>query len=189
MKEYTIEFGTWMMRYEYYNMDSFAGKIGLQLARGKQLGWICFDQSDLLDPALSSQMSFLRSAAKCRRAGKDFLLYGEFLRPPDLASAGAHKTAWFHGSDDNIEVPNIMAGTYKAENGDIGIVLVNVTNAPEHVSVPVNEKDWGLKIEGAYDRSIWQDDSWSSPDGITLGKTISAAVPAYSPMIIRLRAK
>jgi hypothetical protein len=195
MKDYTIEFGLMMVRPEIENMDCFAGKIGFSLVRGRQLGWIPFDQGDVLDPSQTAQMDFLKSAAKCRTAARDFLLYGEYLRSPDTLSAGTHEVRWRNGGgglaspDEVIRVPNVMASAYKAPNGDIGIVLVNVTGKDVQVSIPVNQKDWGLKVDCDCHKSVWMPESWSDTENIKLRNKLNANLPAYLPMVIRLHQK
>lgn len=197
LKDCTVPFGMMMMSTDLANMDSFAGKIGFQLVGGRQLGWINLDQGDLLGSAFARQMALLKLAAQCRAAAKPFLLFGEYMRPPDLSSAGMHTVGWSLAPINVVDpetkqvvglqtIPNVMASAYKAPNGDIGIVLVNVTDSSIDLSVPVNESDWGLHPGKNYDISTWANGTWSKPSSVLLGSTLTSTMPPYTPIVIQL---
>ncbi|MHB1460224.1 MAG: DUF6259 domain-containing protein [Armatimonadota bacterium] len=197
LKDCSIPFGQMMMSTDLANMDSFAAKIGFQLVGGRQLGWINLDQGDLLGDPFQKQMAFLKSAAQCRASAKDFVLFGEYLRPPDTSTSGMHTVGWSLAPINVVNpetnqvvglqtIPKVMASAYRAVNGDIGIVLVNVTNTAISASVPVNEKDWGLRVGKLYESSRWADGSWSAAGLKRLEATLPATIPAYSALLIRL---
>ncbi len=191
MKDCTIGLGMQMVRSDFENMDSYVGKMGTMLVSGRQLGWINLDQSNLMGPELKPQMDFLRTSARCRREAKEFLLYGEFLRPPEISAAGTHSIKWSMHPSGTIEpvavnIPKVLASAYKAPSGDIGLVLVNTTNTEQKLSIPVNFKDWGLKQGGSYERSEWRQASWSTSVAKKLEKTLLVTMSAYEPVVIRL---
>ncbi len=197
LKDCSIPFGQMMMSTDLANMDTFAAKIGWQLVGGRQLGWINLDQGDLLGEQFQRQMAFLKSAAQCRAAAKDFVLFGEYLRPPDTSSSGMHTVGWSLAPINVVNpetnqvvglqtLPKIMGSAYRAVNGDIGIVLVNVTTTAISASVPVNEKDWGLRVGKLYESSRWANGSWSLAGQKRLEATLHEKIPAYSVLVIRL---
>ncbi len=197
LKDCSIPFGQMMMSTDLANMDTFSAKIGWQLVGGRQLGWINLDQGDLLGEPFQGPMAFLKSAAQCRAAAKDFVLFGEYLRPPDTSSCGMHTVGWSLAPINVVNpetnkvvglqtIPKVMGSTYRAVNGDIGIVLVNVTGSDITASVPVNEKDWGLRVGKLYETSRWADGSWSAAGLKRLEATLPATIPAYSALVIRL---
>jgi hypothetical protein len=189
LKDCTVNFGMQMMKSDLANLDSFAAKIGLQFTQGRQLGWINLDQGDLLGEAFAPQMAFLKSAAQCRGAAQDFLLYGEFLRPPDVSSAGTQTVGWSLapiGGESQQTIPTVWAAAYRAPNHDLGMVLVNVTSTPRALAIPVNSRDWFVRSGGVYYRSDWRDGAWRQPVRERLGATLSVEVPAYAPTVVRL---
>lgn len=190
MKDNTIEWGLFISQAEVDTLETFAGKIGHAFVRGRQLGWINLDQFDLLKPAQDRQVEFLRKLAVARRAGKEFLLYGEFLRTPDLAAVATHKVPWMvtaTSKHEEMTMPDVLAEAYRAPDGDIGIVLANITDAPVTAAIPVNTKEWGLKPGRPYQRSAYRNGAWSPAKTITLPRKLEVNVPAWSPLIVRYR--
>lgn len=188
-KDCTIEIGVYMMPDESRVMASFAGKLGFNLVRGRQLGWFGRHDVDMLDPACEPQMEFLKKLAACRRANLDFLMFGEFLRPLDRTAISTHQVDWFQslvGKSEKTIIPDVFSQPYRAPNGDFGMVLVNVTDKDTRISIPVNSKDWGLKVGGAYNRSEYQNGIWGSVNSVKLGSTLNVSIPAYETAVIRL---
>lgn len=185
MKDATIELGLTMRRDESLDMDCYAARTGFALARGRQLGWISFDQGDMLDPAYTSQVNFLRKCAHCRRAGLDFLLYGEFLRTP-VVLAGPMQSVRWDMTKPNYTLNPIMTEAYKSPKGELGIVAVNITNQQRKSDFILNFKDWPISKGKTYKISIWRDNEWSEPKTFTVRDKITVDIAAYEPVIIKL---
>ncbi len=182
----TIQLGLTMMRGEAQDLDCFVARTGFALVRGRQLGWIQFDQTDLLGPEYDRQMEFLRKAARCRRASRDLVMDGEFVRPPDLSGAPVHAVRW-NQDKTPIRLSSVQGGAYRSRTGDLGLVLVNITGKPLSVRIPVNAKDWQVRPGRRYLSSEYRDGAWTAPVGITLGKSVDVEIPAYTPVTLRLR--
>ncbi len=149
IKDCTVEFGLNMMAADISSMASFAAKVGFQLVRGRQIGEFDMDQLSQLGARfprrffsrwfLRNQRNFLETAAKCRAGAQNLLLYGETLCSPDTSSAGTESVGWSlypqSSSYNQVQetIPNVM-GAPTAPNGDIGIVLVNVTSTSQRFS-------------------------------------------------------
>lgn len=188
-KDCTIEMGIFMMPDESKRMTTFAGKLGYNLIRGRQLGWFGRHDVDLLDPACKQQLGFLKKLAEFRRANMDFLVFGEFLRPLEKSTIPTHHDDWFSfltGKPEKTTIPDVFAQAYRAPNGDFGLVLVNVTDRDSQLSIPINFTDWGLKVGTVYKRSDYQNAVWSALDAIKLSKTLEISIPAYEAAVLRL---
>ncbi len=185
MKDATVEFGLSMRRQENADMDCFAARTGFALTRGRQLGWIMFDQTDMLAPEYAPQVEYLKKCAQCRKAGKDFLLYGEFLRTP-VIEAGPMASVKWDMDKPNYTLPPVMAEAYRAINGDLGIVAVNITNESREANFTINYKDWPVKNGGSYKMTVWQGGKWSEPTAFTAAGKLSIEIPAYEPVVVRV---
>jgi hypothetical protein len=191
LKDCTIDFGMIMHREaESAKLPNFAAKQGFIFVRGRQLGWIMTDQTDLLEPRYDDQIAFLKALSAARHAALDFLLYGEFLREPDLSKVGRHSVEWATAFGQSpiptIAVADVMAAAYRAPGGDLGLVLVNVTGTPQTVQVPVNERDWPVHVGQRLRVSTYQAGRWRDAVDETLGRTIDLTLDAWSPAMLRL---
>jgi len=185
MKDATVEMGLTMRRQETADMDCFAARTGFALTRGRQLGWIMFDQADMLAPEYARQVEFLKKCAHCRKAGKDFLLYGEFLRTP-VVNAGPMQSVKWDMDKPNYTLPPVMAEAYRSISGDLGIAAVNITSHSRKAEFTLNYKDWPVKKGGKYTMSVWQGGKWSEPTPFTAGEKLSIEIPAYEPVVVRV---
>ncbi len=191
MHDCIVETGMGVVQPEAASMDMWAAKQGFCFVRGKQFGWlIAGDIFSPWKPELAPQMRYLHELGECRRACREYLIFGNFLREPDMSANPAHQVEWSQvwGTHPKpIRFPNVLASAYKAEDGSVGLVLVNTMPTTQTVEIPINTKDWGLKLGADYDISVWQGDSWTAPRKTALAKTLRAEVAAYSPQVIRLR--
>ncbi len=181
------------------DMDRCLAKIGFSLVRGKQLGWfetfMVSDSFDLTLPEYKPQVEKLKECSVVRRAGKQFLFYGELLRPPAIKT-GSSKIIWAHhipfqkqfDETDKKEVllPWVMSNCYRAPDGDIGIVLVNRTDKPQQVTIPWNSKDWSLKVGQKIELSTFMKGKWSDGKRGNLPESIELEIPAYTPALIKV---
>jgi hypothetical protein len=189
-KDHTTEIGESMRYDEMANMDTFMAKMSFCLVRGRQLGEFSLNQCecDILKPDLCNQFGKLREFCKVRRAGQEFLFFGELLRTPDLGAVGKVKRHWvsFRRSETECNLPSVLAECYRSPDGKIGIVLGNHTDKEQKISIPWNTKDWGFKPGDDVFRQDCLDGKWSDKSESKLTSAIEVSVPAYSPMIIKL---
>jgi Domain of unknown function (DUF6259) len=116
-----------------------------------------FEELPELDDA---KAAFVRELAHARTSlAKPYLAHGVMLRPLDVSSpdvrltfAGRFSSAPTLVLDGEWDVPSIVHGSWKAPNGDIGVVLVAVGTTPTPVAVSIDTVDaWGLDLA---DRSV-----------------------------------
>jgi len=186
MKDCTVELGLTMRRDEDWHMECYAARTGFALTRGRQLGWIQFDQGDMMDADHVKQVDFLKSCAHARRAGQNYLLYGEFLRTPVVSAGPLESVRWF-ADKPNVMLNPVLAEAYKSPDGKLGIVAANITAEVKHASFKLNYKDWSIVKGKAYKMLVWQGDKWSEPKTITTGDSITLDIPAYQPVILELQ--
>ena len=192
MSDRTIDFGMRLTEAEVKTMPPFAAKVGFSFVNGRQLFWGGYD---LADPGYEKQMEFLVELARARKAGQAFLLYGEFLRKPELSALPRHEVVWWEFDESisgkapkAIQLSEVMASVYRAENGDLGLVLVNITPGDVTAKIPNNPKDWGLVNGASYKVSEFRGNVWGSAKRCVMTPEISVNIPAYSPVILRYQA-
>ena len=198
MNDRTILFGLPLFRGPGYDetadLNTFAAKQSYAFVRGRQLGWFMLGYGDFTDPNLFvDQVACLNKLIECRTAIRDFVAYGEFLRPPALVGATKHTVSWVRQlgqNPENIEVPDVMTGAYLSSSGhEIAIILANTTNTPVTATLPINTKDWGVTVGSNRVRTDWNPNTatWNQAQSIVLGSTIqSIPIPAYSSTVIKL---
>ena len=122
-----------------------------------------------LQPTISNYQSFLASErkdeitfvtdlARVRNNGLQYLLYGKFLRNPDMkipeekidisrlsiyaGKMGESVTRFRHS------YPTIYAGTWQSDNKQIGIALASISDDPYGVTINCNSDDYELPSSG-----------------------------------------
>ncbi|MGN0873156.1 MAG: DUF6259 domain-containing protein [Victivallales bacterium] len=181
---------------EIKDMDRFMAKIGRSLTRGKQLGWfetfMLSDSYDLTLPEARPAMEKLKECTALRRAGQEFLFFGELLRPPQLtvpySEIGWDKHIPFTKPKKKVveKVPEVYAECYVSPQGNIGIVLANRTAKEQKISIPWNSKDWKFKTGDSVVRTDYRQGKWEKAREITLGRKIDVVLPPYTPVLVKL---
>lgn len=192
IKDRTIEFGLMMVRPEIEHMPSFAAKMGRCFCLGRQLGWINFHQADLMKPALDQQVDMLRRLSRCRAQHMKYLVYGDFLRPPDLRSGGHHTVPWSQYPYESydpapVQMPRVMGAAYRAPSGELGLVLCNTTDTAVTVNVPVEIADWSLTPDVPYRRTDWMDGRTGTTTSVDVTQGLRMTIPAYTPAVLELK--
>ena len=181
---------------EIKDMDRFMAKIGRSLTRGKQLGWfetfMVSDTYDLTLPEARPAMEKLKECTALRRAGQEFLFFGELLRSPQLtvpySEIGWDKHIPFTKPKKKVveKVPEVYAECYVSPQGNIGIVLANRTAKEQKISIPWNSKDWKFKTGDSVVRTDYRQGKWEKAREITLGRRIDVVLPPYTPVLVKL---
>jgi Domain of unknown function (DUF6259) len=104
------------------------------------------------------EIDYLMNLAKVRYKGLKYLLYGKFMRSPDIdipekeinisrlsiyAGKRGESVTAFHKT-----VPVIYTGTWKSEDNQVGIALASISDDPQKVSFTMNSKDYELPPSG-----------------------------------------
>jgi hypothetical protein len=128
-----------------YQGDSWKGlamrmKTGQALVFGEQLGWIS-------PQVLSDEPSaaFLRRMARLRYALRDYLARGEMARPPVLKGHIPTVTAdWQCWGKRMVTTPAILSGAWRAEDGRLAVVFVNVSDDEQSAELDLDSNRYGL---------------------------------------------
>ncbi len=128
-----------------YQGESWKGlamrmKTGQALVFGEQLGWI---NPGVISDAESA--AFLRRIARLRYALRDYLAHGEMARPPTLKGDIPTVTAdWQWGGKSLVTTPAVLSGAWRAQDGRLALIFVNVSDAAQSVELDFDAKRyWG----------------------------------------------
>ncbi len=185
---HTTEIGTLVVGTESHDPDIFLSKLGFNLVRGRQLGWLNI-YFEMITPEFNKQLVKLREFCNVRRAGQEFLFFGELLRTPALASLPKVERRWVVGpSFEKVSyaLPVVLGECYRAPNGDIGLILVNHTDQTHTAKIPWNTKDWGIAVGTKISRQDYGNGQWSPPISQAMTGNLTVTVPAYTPMIVKI---
>ncbi len=128
-----------------YQGDSWKGlamrmKTGQALVFGEQLGWI---NPQVLSDEPSA--AFLRRMARMRYALRDYLARGEMARPPVLKGDIPTVTAdWQWGGKRMVTTPAVLPGAWRAEDGRVALIFVNVSDAEQTGELDFDADHYGL---------------------------------------------
>jgi len=114
---------------EVDNATAFRMEHGQAFAFGSMMGRI--NTTLLLEPGNAELLAYLKSLAEVRRDYRDFLAFGEMLRPPALEGGIPDVTAqWASKTSDIVTMPAIQASGWRAMDGAIGFFYTNVSDGP-----------------------------------------------------------
>ncbi|HLF35308.1 MAG TPA: DUF6259 domain-containing protein [Cyclobacteriaceae bacterium] len=113
---------------------------------------------DFLVEKRKDEIKFLIDLVKVRKHGLKYLLLGKFLRSPamDVPSKELNisRLSIYAGREGKSVTkfrktfPLIYAGTWKADDGQVGIALANINDAPVNLNFGINIKDYELPESG-----------------------------------------
>ncbi|MBI3991558.1 MAG: hypothetical protein HY350_05355, partial [Candidatus Omnitrophica bacterium] len=106
---------------------------------GIQNGWM--DPSWLMKPEYSVMAGFLKKICKYRIAGKKFLAFGELSG----LIAHPHETVTEKWSEGETALPVIQGSVWKAEDGSLGIFLVNYINEERSIEIEIEPVKYGME--------------------------------------------
>jgi hypothetical protein len=104
------------------------------------------------------EIEYLMNLAKVRYQGLKYLLYGKFLRSPDIefpeeelmisrlsiyAGRRGESVTTFHKS-----FPLIYSGTWKSDDNQVGIALASISDDPFQLDFSFNAEDYELPASG-----------------------------------------
>jgi len=114
----------------------FRAKMAQEFIWGAQMGWISINS--IMAPDAIKEAEFLRDLAKCRCYSHKFLLCGEFLGMIDVRGdnpklvedkAGSYQGTYL------VDLPAVIASAWRAEDGSIGIAVVNMSDEEHEVEM------------------------------------------------------
>ncbi|MFC2123484.1 DUF6259 domain-containing protein [Bacteroidota bacterium] len=104
------------------------------------------------------EIDYLIKLARVRYKGLKYLLYGKFLRSPEIdipvKEMDISKLSIYAGrGQDNVtsykaKYPMVYSGTWKADDGDIGIALASISDNPVPINFNLHANDYALFSSG-----------------------------------------
>jgi hypothetical protein len=95
--------------------------------------------------------AYLREVTRCYdKAGRKFLLEGQWLRAPKLDVPSQNLTLIRKGAAA-VSMPVVRHSLWRAEDGSLGLIVTNWTRQPQKVDLALDPADYGLN--GSY---VWQ---------------------------------
>lgn len=104
------------------------------------------------------EIAFLIDLAKTRNQGLQYLLYGKFLKSPDIESPkkefNISRLSIYAGKTGNTvttlqgSFPLIYSGAWQSDSKQIGIALASISDDPFNVNFSINSNDYELAPSG-----------------------------------------
>jgi hypothetical protein len=115
----------------------------------------------VMPPAWWEAQVFTRALADVLYAGKDFSVYGRFLRPPQVVSPALETLTVCQvyprcaaGEFRTHDFPPVLGGAFQAPDGRIGVFLANWTDGERAADVTIDPA-WSLADGGAVCRQVF----------------------------------
>ena len=111
----------------------------------------------LLSVERKAEIDYLLSLARLRYKALKYLLYGSFVRPPQLIvpekEIAISKLSIYAGQDEKVtafkkKYPTIYCGAWKAKEGTLGIALASIQKQLYDARFSIKAEDYGLKKSG-----------------------------------------
>jgi hypothetical protein len=90
-------------------------------------------------------MDYIVTLARWRRGVREYLVYGEWMRPPALSNV---RSVTVHMFGASYSMPDVFAGAYVYADSTLGTVFTNYTSAPDTIHVTINVGDYGISPTG-----------------------------------------
>jgi hypothetical protein len=99
------------------------------------------------------EIELVMRLARVRSRALEYLLHGQMLRPPELnapeATSDFSRLSIYAGQNSRLTSyerrhPLAIAGAWRAEDGDVGIALVNIADEPLTLSFTLDRQYYGL---------------------------------------------
>jgi hypothetical protein len=191
--DYLITYGTCCLPSE--GEVPFVSKWARDYLWGLQLGWEIYAK-DIENPEYQTQFMFLKALIERRKTAHEFLTYGEMLRPLDLkGDFPSIKTTWLtkHLLKETamVQLPSVMNSVWKAPDGKLGIILVNIDTVPHKVEFQLNA---GLLSETLANTDLSASKIGMGNQAKELGKFINGQktvieIPARNSVIFKIGKK
>lgn len=112
---------------EVANPAAFRMEHGQAFSFGSIMGRI--NSLLLLEPQNAELLAYLKSLAEIRRDYREFMAFGEMLRPPVIEGDVPDVTAqWQEKTKDFVTLPAVQASAWRAPDGRVGFFYTNVSD-------------------------------------------------------------
>ncbi len=101
-----------------------------------------------------TEIEYLIRLAQVRQRARKYLLYGTFLRPPDLGApevtSDFSRLSIYAGQQSRLTSftrrhPLAIAGAWQAEDGDVAVVLASVADQPLPLAITLDKQYYGIR--------------------------------------------
>ncbi|MGE5531780.1 MAG: DUF6259 domain-containing protein, partial [Bacteroidota bacterium] len=177
-----LMFGTYMNKADWDDLTLMALRQGKLFAFGTQLWWS--------DPGVvknEKATKWLRDVAHLRQQVNEFFVHGQMAAPPKFAERIPMMTSgWrlFSPSATELHTPELWATTWRLENGQLLIPLVNLPKEERTYTLQFDPAAYGLKANAnvkverltaaGVKETVVKQGRWSLP--VTLGAAEVAAL-------------
>lgn len=188
--DYTVMYSVWPSRWdvERDNALGYIAKNGLAFCWGVKPGWNILSLLYRYENHQTALDSSLKRYA-AYRAAKKFLVYGRMLRPPAIQSAAAKVPVKWHISYSerffSILMDPVLGNTWQAPDNSCALVLYNITEQEQAVSVDLDRNDFGPG-KGRFRALYPAGQSFTEGTG-KLGLRVDMKVPPRTPVILEFR--
>jgi hypothetical protein len=160
-----LTLGGTMVSYDRITGDHFRFAQGWAFTQGNLLT-VYHDPGPTLqggfgDPQRDADYAYMRSLAQARRQAPEFLLYGEYLRPPE-SGAGMQEVVMY---EEPFLQPVVLGGAFRAPDGRLGLFFSNYNRDSRLGDFRIDAAEYGLDAATTYeihaidsesgDRSSW----------------------------------
>lgn len=128
---------------EVRNPTAFRMQHGQAFAFGSMMGRI--NSLALLEPENAELLGYLKALAEIRRDYREFMAFGEMLRPPRIVGEVPWVTTqWQEKTNDIVTLPAIQAAAWRAPDGRLGLFYTNVAEEPVSFTHSFALADYGV---------------------------------------------
>ena len=201
--DYAMYFGVWVGKYdlELDGGKAYIAKYGQFFVDGGKSGR---NQHRMLlpDPYIDNFTNNERALASSLKryaayaGSRKFLTYGEMLRPPGFTTAPPmiHNIKWHRGWTAlyfNVSLPSVLISYWKAPDGSYGLVLYNISDSNQPVTVSLKESDYDAEggyfsANRIYPEPVQAQSVVRVLEGTNWTTQITVTVPPDSPMVFEL---
>jgi hypothetical protein len=154
-----------------------------------------FRASQVLDRP--EETAYMMRLARIRAQALDYLLYGTWLRPPelkvrwvdvDLSRVSIYAAQRGGPSTSVARFPAALAGAWRARDGSMAIVLASIVDEPTVISFDFDPRVRGFAGEGWIE---WLDESGRRPSGRFANKVVPVTLelPAGGAAVLEFRGR
>ncbi len=195
--DYALCLGAWMSRWDLEADDglSYIAKNAQAFVWGVKSAW---NQPFYLSKHKDHQVALEITRKRCKAyaAAHKFLVYGEMLREPKLLTPVPDvDLKWYINWSKryyDISMPAVLCSAWRAPDGNLGLVLCNISSERQEISLVFDEADYDIKstakarITCLYP-SMGKTSKWESLNGLNI--KLSCTVEPRTPMVFEVELK
>lgn len=135
-----------------------AMQTGWQLITGSQLARLW--PANFKDDEVQKNLSYAAEGTRLRNGpGYKFLCIGKMLRPPFVSTTPEVVTGQFSRINHICKLPAVLAASWEAPDGDVAVVLTNISEESVEFELEVTPSEYGFKGEIHYEK-IFPDEKY-----------------------------